>query len=84
MRIFSIYDTKAKFFTQTIAEKNSASAERNFKTAVNTDGTDFKRYPEDYELYELASFDNETGIVSPHSKPLLICSAAQLVQIQDQ
>jgi len=78
MRIFSIYDSKAKFYTQTIADKNSASAERNFKTAVNTSGTDFNRYPEDYQLYELAGFDPETGIVSPHSKPLLICNASSL------
>lgn len=82
MRIFSIYDAKAKFFTQTIADKNSASAERNFKTAVNNKDTDFSRYPEDYQLFELGSFDNETGILSPHSVPILVCNASSLVQTQ--
>lgn len=79
MRIFSVRDSKAKVYIQPIADRNSAQAERNFKTAVTNPETDFHKYPEDFQLFELASWDPDTGIIIPHPSPILVCDAKSLM-----
>lgn len=79
MRIFSVRDLKAKVFEQVILERNSAQAERSFRTAVNTKDSQYNRYPSDFQLYEMGAFDIDTGNILPHPTPILVCDASSLL-----
>lgn len=58
MKLYSIYDTKAKEFGDPILCKNDEVAIRMFNQAIS------KAYaPEDFQLFELSNFDNENGIL---------------------
>jgi len=63
--VFSIYDSKAKFFGQPHLQQNADVALRAFSNAVNTPGNPIYEHPEDYSLIEIGTFDDETGVLSP-------------------
>lgn len=78
-RLFAIYDTKAKTYTQILTERTSAVAERNFTNAVRNKDMDYNKHAEDFSLFELGSYDNDTGAIQPHKEPILVCKAFTLL-----
>lgn len=61
MKIFSLLDTKAGSYAQPFAETSTINALRGFEVAVNQADSTLSRYPDDFCLMELASFDQQTG-----------------------
>lgn len=62
--IYSIVDIKANYFGPLVDLPNDASAIRFFGTMVNDRlETSISIYPEDFALYEVCHFDDETGII---------------------
>ena len=78
--IISVKDTAAQAFGRPIFVPATAVAVRSFRDEVNRkDSTDdMARHPDDFELYELGSFDDSTGIVSVLPAPRLIARAKDL------
>lgn len=64
MKIFTIHDTKAETFLPPINFRNNGEALRAFETTVNDDKTQFHAYPEDYNLIQIGSYDENTGILT--------------------
>lgn len=60
---YCIKDTKANKFQQLWAAENDQVAIRNFKSLCNDASTLFGSYPEDFELYCVATFDNDDGSI---------------------
>lgn len=59
--LFSIHDSKAEAFIQPYYAVNSAVGRRIFETACNDDSVEFSKHPGDYGLFELGTFDQDTG-----------------------
>jgi hypothetical protein len=58
--IYSVYDSKAEAFMLPQFYQTKGIAIRAFVEAVNTEGTPFNKYPADFTMFELGSFeDNE-------------------------
>ena len=70
MKLFAMYDKKASFYLQPFPDTSTIAALRGFEVAVNNSDSIFSRFPDDFELHELASFDQNTGEVIPQ-KPQL-------------
>ena len=70
--IFSIFDEKAKAYLPPILLPHVGQMVREFKDAINDATTAFYRHPEDYTLFQLGTFDNETGLhtIDKTPKPL--------------
>ena len=53
LKIFSVFDSKAAFFTSLWTEQREASAIRGFSDAVNNPDPNngFRKHPEDYSLF---------------------------------
>lgn len=66
LKIFTVYDTKAQFFGQPFFDQQEASAIRSWSDSVN-DGSNpanqWHNHPEDFQLFLVGEFDNETGKV---------------------
>lgn len=79
IKIFSVFDSKAAFFGQPFADQSIASATRNFSDAVN-DGSNpnnlWHKHPEDFSLFHVGEFDNETGELLPMNPKNLITASA--------
>lgn len=69
LKVFSVYDGKAKVWSHPFYAINTASGVRSFAVAVNGSDSLLATHPSDFCLFELGSFDDELGIVemfSPH------------------
>lgn len=78
MRIYSIYDSKAQYFGTPVFQRNAAEAIRSFSKVVNDGRSLPSDCPEDFVLFELGEFDEQTGKVIPHAAPLSLTGALQL------
>lgn len=78
--IVSVKDTAAQAFGRPLFVPAIAVAVRSFRDEVNRkDSTDdLARHPEDFELYELGSFDDSTGIIELVNPPRLVARAKDL------
>lgn len=76
--VFSVFDSKPAFFGTPFIDQRKESAIRAFADAVNSPDPNngFKRHPEDYSLFVLGEFDNETGELIPQIPKNLITASA--------
>lgn len=65
MKIFSVLDTKADAYMMPICCATAGVALRSFEDSVNDGSSPFYKHPEDYILFEVGSFDEATGILTP-------------------
>lgn len=79
MKVFSVFDAKAAFFGNPFYDQREGSAIRAFGDAVNKEDVNngFYNHPEDYSLYMLGEFDNDTGAFDP-IKPLCLVTASSM------
>jgi hypothetical protein len=78
--IVSLKDTAARVFGVPFVVQAAAQAVRSLRDEVNsTDSTsDVCKHPGDFELYEIAYFNDETGAVTPLDPPQMLCRAKDL------
>jgi len=57
MRIYTVYDKKAKTFSEPFSRQNDGQAMRSFQVEINDTRSLYNRYPEDFALYFIAEFD---------------------------
>lgn len=74
--IYAIKDAKSTFMPCTV-DVNDATAVRNFEHAVRQPDSLLASHPNDFALFKLGEYDNESGVISPLFPPKLLCDAAQ-------
>ena len=79
-KIYAIYDNKAKAFMQPFTTQNAELAIRTFKEHVNNPESIFHRHPNDFCLYEVGTFDDQTGLVDNHIENHNLGLAAEFIQ----
>lgn len=61
LKAFSVYDAKAQAYLPPFFFRATGEAVRAFTTAANTSGHDFNNYADDYTLFEVGEFNDDTG-----------------------
>ena len=60
--VFSIYDNKASAFASPFLQANEEMALRGIRTVISSQPEQMmSQYPEDFELYYLGTFDDQSG-----------------------
>lgn len=75
IRIYTIRDAKAECYLQPFTFRTDGEAIRAFDDSVQKPGTALHDHPEDFFLYKVASFNQETGIVEPMEPVSLGCGS---------
>jgi len=77
--IVSVKDTAAQAFGRPVFVPTTAVAVRSFRDEVNRKDSneDMAKHPDDFELYEIGSFDDSTGVISV-AEPRLVARAKDL------
>lgn len=65
LKIFTIHDSKAEAYLQPFFAPTTATAQRSFEAAANDQKSDFHRYAGDYTLFEVGTYDTDTGELIP-------------------
>jgi hypothetical protein len=85
MNVYSIKDLKAAYFMQPFVSRNKGEAVRSFSSAVNDAGNSnnlMAKYPADYALFELGTFDEETGAIIPFPSLNLLGTGSDYINQQ--
>lgn len=77
-RIYAIKDTKAGMYNTPFFQPTHGTAERAFMELVRDEKSFVHKYPADYDLYYLGSYDDITGELVSEQSPQHIVSGTQL------
>lgn len=77
--ICSVYDQKARFFSAPFTSSTEETAVRDFARAVSDSRSMADKFPQDYELHLLGTFNELTGEIVPASIPKLLAKGADYV-----
>lgn len=61
LKIFTVYDSKAEAYLQPFYAQATGAAVRMFESAAKDPEHHFHKHAGDYTLFELGSFDEQTG-----------------------
>lgn len=62
--IFSLFDSKAEYYMPPFFERNANTAVRAVEAAMATDNHPIYKNAEDYSLFHVGSWDQETGRIT--------------------
>lgn len=79
LNVYSVYDKAAKVYSPAFNAQNNAVALRMFDSACKNPDTQVAKYPQDYELYLLAEWDDNTGEYKNVSPVQRIIQAAEMI-----
>lgn len=77
-QLFAIKDTALNSFLQVFQAPTTGAANRAFADGVNDNQTPMNKHPEDYELYELGTWDQDSGLIEPQT-PKMIARARDVI-----
>lgn len=66
VKLYSVYDSVAEVWGKPFPMKNKGEAIRGFTQAVNDQSTQLYLHPEDYTLFEIGEWDDDTGTIIMH------------------
>jgi len=75
LKIFTIRDSKGEMYNTPFFRRTIGDAERTFHELVNDDKTSVSKYPDDFDLYLIGDFDDQTGITKGLDTPQHIVKA---------
>lgn len=70
MKMYSVYDQGVGAFMAPFMLRSKGEAIRQFSNTVANKDTEFYRHPEDFTLFELAEYDELTGVFKNHPTPV--------------
>lgn len=63
--MYCVYDNRAQVYHSPFSSISHAVALRDFKRVINETGNEIHDSPEDFDLFLVATFDDQTGQVTP-------------------
>lgn len=80
LKIFSIRDSKGEMYNQPFLKKTMGEAERDFHQLCQDEKSMVWKYPDDFDLYYLGDFDDQSGKLSSLATPQHIVKAVQVLK----
>jgi hypothetical protein len=83
---FTVYDSAAQHYLEPFFAPSVEFAIREFRSAVNTPEHQFNKFPEDFTLFHIGTFEPESGVlnpVHPHSLGVAITFLDRQMEVMD-
>lgn len=77
LRMYSVRDSKGEIFNVPFFKKTHGEAERDFHMLANDEKGLVSKFPDDYDLYFIGSYDDQSGKVEALDTPQHILKAVQ-------
>ena len=78
MKMYAVYDKKAKAYMTPFFQHNNAMAQRAFEGSCKNPDSMMKSHPEDFSLWYLGEFEDTTGEIGNDYGPENICDAVKI------
>ena len=69
VQMFTVFDAAAKRFLEPFNAPTVEFALRQFRSSVESPDHLFSKYPEDYTLFHIGEFDQESGVIHSFDTP---------------
>lgn len=79
--IFAIRDNKAGHYAPPFTKSSRGEAERDFTTLSRDAQSTVNKYPEDFDLYELGTLDDQNGKITAHDTPQHMLKAVDTFKV---
>lgn len=79
LKIYSIRDSKGEHFKPPFYKHTHGEAERDFTTLCRDEKSTVSQYPDDFDLYYLGIYDDQTGKIASLDTPQHIVKAIQVI-----
>lgn len=79
LKAFSIRDQKGEIFHTPFFKHTIGEAERDFSSLVRDDKSQVSKFPEDFDLYHVGSYDDQTGVFQALDTPHHVTKAVTLI-----
>lgn len=73
----AVRDAALNAYMQPFFSPSTGGATRAFVDAVKSDDSPMFKHPEDYELFHLGDYDDETAIVNANPVPVALMTASR-------
>lgn len=80
MKIFTVFDRKVGAHLQPFYARSDGEAMRMLKETVLSGQSKLSQFPEDYHLYSLGEFDDQTGELLPNDRVEPVCSVVEVIE----
>lgn len=74
-KIFTIYDSKTEAYMSPFFNHATGGAIRSFEEACRDESSTFHKYPTDFTLFEIGTFDDTTAQITLHDAKISLGSA---------
>jgi len=81
LKLYSIRDAKGECYNTPFVQKAEGEAIRTFHKLSQDKSSMPGQYPDDYDLYHLGDFDDQTGLVHALDTPKHIIKAVNLQMV---
>lgn len=78
--MYSIRDAAVSVYHPPYFQANDYEALRSFATVANDSKTSIHQHPQDYDLYYIGEYDDNTGKMSPLDTPQHLKKASEMMQ----
>jgi len=78
-KLYSVKDVKSGLFNAPLMFVTKGEAIRGFSQAANDKGTMVGKYPEDFALYELGEFNEESAKITVYDTPYHLGNASDFI-----
>lgn len=82
-QIFSLFDKKACAYTQPFFYHQVGQAVRALDGIVNNKETNVNKYPEDFALYKLGTYNDNSGKIVSLNEPEFLNNAVDFLKIKE-
>lgn len=80
LKMFSIFDSKVQAYMAPVFLRSTGEAERAFSASVADQSSNFCKFPEDFTLFEVGSWDDQTCVVDLLPTPHPVAKAIQFIK----
>lgn len=84
MNVYSLHDRKLRQYGQLVLERNDFAVQRSLADGIRAAGDSLlAKHPEDFDLYEVGSFHDESGVIKGPDGgiPRFVCNVLELVAL---
>lgn len=79
LKMYSIRDAKADIFHPPFFKNTHGEAERDFEMLAKDPNSTIHKFPEDYDLWYLGTYDNSSAVMSCVKAPEPVTSASSVL-----
>lgn len=81
MQVFAVYDSKVQAFSIPFILKSKGEALRSFTEISNDKSSSIGKYPSDFTLFNIAQYEDTTGLITSYDTPVSLGLALEFVHV---